>query len=93
MAGHKQSVSFTDSAFDYARGLVEDGEYPNVSAAVSGELTRAKAARDRDERVFEAELRSRLSLPTDQWQPIGDLGEVTDSPRSYLSELERDRRD
>lgn len=93
MTTHKQSVSFTESAFDYARGLVEAGEYPNVSAAVSGELTKAKAARDRDERVFEAELRRRLSLPTDQWQPIGDLGEVTDGGRSYLVELERDRRD
>ncbi len=93
MTTHKQSVSFTVFAFDYARGLVEAGEYPNVSAAVSGELTKAKSARDRDERVFEAELRRRLSLPIDQWQPIGDLGEVTDSGRSYLVELERDRRD
>jgi Arc/MetJ-type ribon-helix-helix transcriptional regulator len=30
MGVHKQSVSFTDAAFDFARELVESGEYPNV---------------------------------------------------------------
>ncbi len=30
---HKQSVSFTDAAFSFARELVESGEYPNISAA------------------------------------------------------------
>lgn len=93
MTVHKQSVSFTDAAFDYARTLVEAGEYPNVSAAVSGELTKAKAKRDREERVFEAELSRRLSLPLNQWQPMGELGQITDGARSYLADLERDRRD
>jgi len=37
MGVHKQSVSFTDSAFAFARELVESGEYPTISAAVSGE--------------------------------------------------------
>ena len=41
MGVHKQSVSFTDAAFAFARELVESGEYPNISAAVSGELARA----------------------------------------------------
>lgn len=92
MTVHKQSVSFTETAFGYARALVEAGEYPNVSAAVSGELAKAKAARDRDERAFETEIRRRLSLPTDQWQPLGKLSEVTQGARSYLADLERDRR-
>ena len=43
MGVHKQSVSFTDSAFNFARELVESGEYPNISAAVSGEMARASA--------------------------------------------------
>ena len=42
MGVHKQSVSFTEAAFAYARELVERGDYPNVSAAVSGELARAR---------------------------------------------------
>lgn len=29
MSVHKQSVSFTDTAFAFARQLVEAGEYPN----------------------------------------------------------------
>jgi Arc/MetJ-type ribon-helix-helix transcriptional regulator len=44
MGVHKQSVSFTDAAFDFARELVESGEYPNISAAVSGEMARARGA-------------------------------------------------
>ena len=91
MTVHKQSVSFTDAAFSYARTLVEAGEYPNVSAAVSGELARAKAARDREARLLEAELRRRLSLPVDRWEPLGDLARATDGARSHLSDLERDR--
>lgn len=45
MGVHKQSVSFTEAAFAYARELVERGDYPNVSAAVSGELARALPAK------------------------------------------------
>ena len=48
MGVHKQSVSFTDAAFNFARELVESGEYPNISAAVSGEMARARAARELD---------------------------------------------
>lgn len=50
MGLRKQSVSFTDTAFDLARELVETGEYPNASAAISGELARVKAGRDRSAR-------------------------------------------
>ena len=56
MGVHKQSVSFTDTAFNFARELVESGEYPNISAAVSGEMARARAARERERLLFEAEL-------------------------------------
>ena len=48
MSVQKQSVSFTDTAFAFAKELVEAGEYPNVSAAVSGELVKAKAGRERE---------------------------------------------
>ena len=43
MSVHKQSVSFTEQAFAHVQALVDAGEYPNVSAAVSGELARARA--------------------------------------------------
>ena len=70
MSAQKQSVSFTDAAYAFARELVEAGEYPNMSAAVSGELAKAKAEREREHAVLEAELERRLSLPLDQWEPI-----------------------
>ena len=63
MGVHKQSVSFTDAAFNFARELVESGEYPNISAAVSGEMARARAARERERLLFEAEVQRRLALP------------------------------
>lgn len=34
MGVHKQTVSFTDTAFDFARELVESGKYPNISATL-----------------------------------------------------------
>lgn len=89
MTVHKQSVSFTEPAFAYARRLVEEGEYPNVSAAVSGELARAKATRLREERLLEVEIERRLALPLDQWEPVGELSEVTHGARSYLDKIEK----
>jgi Arc/MetJ-type ribon-helix-helix transcriptional regulator len=88
MGVHKQSVSFTDAAFACAGGLVERGEYPNVSAAVSGELARARVSRQRDQALLEAELRRRLALPLDQWEPVGSLEDFTADARAYLDTLE-----
>ena len=70
MSVHKQSVSFSEAAYAFAQELVENGEYPNVSAAVSGELTRAKAARNRQDQLLAAEVQRRLELPLDQWEPV-----------------------
>lgn len=87
MSAQKQSVSFTEAAFAFAKELVEAGEYPNVSAAVSGELSKAKAERDRERLVLEAELERRLSLPSDQWDPIGEGSRLTKGARTYLDSL------
>ena len=87
MAVHKQSVSFTESAFAFARQLVEEGEYANVSAAVSGELARAKAIRERERMLLVAEVARRLRLPVDQWVPVGALDEVTRGARRHLQKL------
>ena len=85
MSVHKQSVSFTDAAFAFARALVEAGEYPNVSAAVSGEMARAKAARERERALLEAEVQRRLNLPPDQWEPVAALGAFTSKARDHLA--------
>lgn len=87
MSVHKQSVSFTDAAFAFARELVEAGEYPNVSAAVSGEMARAKAARERERALLEAEVQRRLALPPDQWEPVAALGAFTSKARDHLAML------
>lgn len=84
MSVQKQSVSFTEAAYAFARELVEAGEYPNISAAVSGELAKAKAERDRERSLLEAELERRLALPLDQWEPVGEAGTVTDGARAHL---------
>jgi len=87
MSVQKQSVSFTNAAYAFAKDLVEAGEYPNVSAAVSGELAKAKALRDRERALLEAELERRLSLPLDQWEPVGEASGVTTSARAHLSAM------
>ncbi|TRD16125.1 hypothetical protein [Palleronia caenipelagi] len=84
MAVQKQSVSFTDAAYEFAKELVERGEYPNVSAAVSGELSRAKAQRERAQSLLEAEVQRRLCLPLDQWEPVGGVSDLSDGARAYL---------
>lgn len=91
MGVQKQSVSFTDTAYRYARELVEAGEYPNVSAAVSGELAKAKVERDREKSLLEAELKRRLSLPFDQWEPLGEVSEVTAGARAHLHAMVKRR--
>jgi len=92
MPARKQSISFSDTAFDYAQALVDAGEYPTISAAVSGELVRAKADRERDAELFAVEVERRLALPPDQWSPLGELGEVTRGARARLEKLRRGER-
>ena len=92
MAVRKQTVSFTEPAFTFAQGLVDAGEYPTVSAAVSGEMVRAKAARDAQAALLSAEVERRLALPLDQWEPVGELSEVTAKARAELARLRQEGR-
>lgn len=85
MAVHKQSVSFSEMTFAFVRELVKAGEYPNVSAAVSGELARTKLVRDREQALFEAELQRRLILPVDHWEPLTDPAAFTADARVGLA--------
>ena len=89
MATQKQSVSFTEPAFAFAKELVDSGEYPNVSAAVSGELVRAKEARARERALFEAELARRLELPLEEWIPLEPGERITDGVRARLAEMRK----
>lgn len=89
MGVHKQSVSFTDAAYAYARELVARGDYPNVSAAVSGELARARAAREREQALLEAEVRRRIALPLDQWEPVGSIDDLFLEARERMDALQR----
>ncbi|MCH9751400.1 MAG: hypothetical protein K0U61_04195 [Alphaproteobacteria bacterium] len=84
MGVYKQSVSFSEAAIAFARELVENGEYPNISAAVSGEMTRASALRERERALFEAEIQRRLALPPDAWEPIPTGETITTDVRKYL---------
>lgn len=85
MGVHKQSVSFTDTAFAFARELVESGEYPNISAAVSGEMARARATRERERVLFEVEVQRRLALPLDAWEPVNLTDSFTKDARAHLA--------
>jgi antitoxin ParD1/3/4 len=93
MTARRQTVSFTSAAFAYAQTLVDAGEYPSISAAVSGEMVRAKAARAAQAKVLAAEVERLLALPLDQWEPVGELFEVTTDARARLAELRRTRAD
>jgi antitoxin ParD1/3/4 len=84
MSARKQSVSFTEAAFAFAEDLVRSGEYPNVSAAVSGELVRARAAREAQHVLLEAEVARRLSAPIDEWVPLGEPSDLTRAARARL---------
>ncbi len=87
MTVRKQTVSFTEPAFSYAKSLVEAGEYPSVSAAVSGEMVRARAARDARAALLAAEIERRLALPLDRWEPTGEPSDITGEARSRLADL------
>lgn len=89
MGMHKQTVSFTGPAFAFAQSLVEAGEYPSVSAAVSGEMIRAKTVRETEAALLAAEVERRLALPLDQWEPVGELDQITRAARARLAALRR----
>lgn len=91
MTVRKQTVSFTEPAFAYAQSLVDAGEYHSISAAVSGEIVRARTAREAQAALLAAEVERRLALPVDQWEPVGELSEVTGEARARLAELRRAR--
>jgi len=89
MTARKQTVSFTGPAFAYAQTLVDAGEYSSISAAVSGEMVRAKAAREAQTTLLAAEVERRLALPIERWEPVGELSDVTGEARARLARFRR----
>jgi Arc/MetJ-type ribon-helix-helix transcriptional regulator len=67
MSDRKEPVFVTDPAYDFARSLVERGEYASVSDAINGEMLRLRDSREADRVLLEAEIRRRRTLPRDQW--------------------------
>lgn len=84
MATRRFSIDFTDSAYEFARDLVAAGEYATISAAVSGELARAKAQRAGGEAALVAEVERRATLAPERWEPVGDAGGITAATRRKL---------
>lgn len=85
MSVQKQSDNFTEAAYAFAKELVEAGEHPTISAAVSGELEKTQAERDRERSLLEVELERRRALPLEQWEPVGEAGAATDGARARIS--------
>lgn len=83
----KQSVSSTEAA--YARELVERDDCSTLSAAVSGELARAWASRERDRALLEAEVQRRLEAPLDRWITVGALDDLTRGASARIDALQR----
>jgi hypothetical protein len=54
-----------------------------------GELARARAAREREQALLEAEVRRRLKLPIDQWEPIGSVDDLFLKARARIGALQR----
>ena len=79
----KQTTSYTEQAFAHAQALVTSGEYPTISAAVSGVLMRDRERRDHEAQLLKAELDRRMALPADQWDEW--------TPGAVLSEYRADR--
>ena len=78
----KQTTSYTDQAFAHVQSLVETGEFPTISAAVSGVLVRDKERREQAALLLKAELDRRMALPADQWDDW--------KPGDVMQELEAD---
>jgi Arc/MetJ-type ribon-helix-helix transcriptional regulator len=86
MGVHKQSVSFSEDAYAFAKELVESGEYPTVSDAVSGGLERARELRAWRQASLEAEVLRRLETPVEEWID-GTVEDLMREARDYLETL------
>jgi Arc/MetJ-type ribon-helix-helix transcriptional regulator len=80
-------IDVTDAALAYASDLVDRGEYPNVGAAISGELQRARSSREQQAAVLEAEVERRLDLPLDDWEAVEDDADFVSPGHDRLAEL------
>jgi hypothetical protein len=54
-------------------------------------MVRAKTAREAQATLLAAEVERRLALPIDQWEPVGELSDVTGEARARLAELRREQ--
>jgi antitoxin ParD1/3/4 len=70
-----ESINLTEAALAFARELVETGQYPDISTAVSEEMIKARGARQHEQAPHIAGLKVRRIASWDAWEPVS----VTDS--------------
>ena len=58
---------------------------------MSGELARARVARERETALLEAEVARRLALPLGRWEPVGELDDATRAARARVYALAREQ--
>lgn len=87
MTAHKQKVSIADEAYLFAQGLFENGDHPDISAAIAGELAVAKRVRAEESAALEAELQRRLHTPFNDWVRVNKIEDVTAGAGSFLKTL------
>jgi antitoxin ParD1/3/4 len=86
---NKQAIPLGAGALAYAAELVARGDYDDVSAAITGELDRAKALREDEALGLSAVLRSRLSMPVTEWSPVSDVDDLTKAALRHIDRLEQ----
>ena len=52
-------------------------------------MARARAMREREQALLEAEVKRRLALPPDRWEPVGSLDDLTAGAFARIAERER----
>ncbi len=89
MGVQKRIVSLVKQPELSPRNRSKREEYANMGAAASGALTKAKAEREHERAVPEAELERRLSLPLDRREPVGNAPDFTSNAQAHLATMTR----
>ena len=67
MSDTKEAIALSGTALDFARSLVEAGEYDTVDAAVSGVLDGVREDRAAEWKLIEQEVVRRRKTPRNEW--------------------------
>jgi antitoxin ParD1/3/4 len=70
VAFSEQRINLTEAALAFARELVETGQYPDLTTAVSEEMIKARGAREHEHARHRAETQLRRTVYWDTWEPV-----------------------